>query len=108
MPPDQPYNVDACLVMRAKSGDSMAIKQLLYHVSSPLREVIESKLPNEYRRVVSTDDVFQETAIAVQLRISSLTSNCPNFFWAWAEKVAENKLQAIVRAERAKKRHAWW
>ena len=95
---------DACLVMRAKSGDHMALKRLLYHASPKLREVIDRKLPKEFRRVIAADDVFQETAIAIQLGIQTLKTDCPEKFMAWARRVAENKLNSQIRAELTKKR----
>lgn len=95
---------DSSLVTRAKAGNTLAMKRLLYHASPKLRQVIDRKLPKEFRRLISAEDVFQETAMAIHLGIRTLQSDCPKKFMAWAKKVAENKLTSQVRAERTKKR----
>lgn len=98
---DQSTNgFDARHIMRAKAGDAVALKHLLYHIIPRLREVIESNLPNQFRPFIAVEDVIQETSIAIQLRIVSVSTNCPEGFLAWAERLAENKLRAFVRVER--------
>ena len=47
-------------------------------------------------RPPATDDVLQEVLAAVATSLGRFTGNTPGEFWAWAYRIAHNKLNALL------------
>lgn len=96
--------LDSSLVERAKRGSATALTRLLYEAGRESEAAIMSRIPSEFRSLISADDVIQIAGTHALQQIQSLESNCPATFLAWFQRIAENALHTEVRVLRAKKR----
>ncbi|MBN2063639.1 MAG: sigma-70 family RNA polymerase sigma factor, partial [Sedimentisphaerales bacterium] len=87
------------LIGRAMEGNLIARNELTAQVSPRLRSYI-------YRSVLddnATDDILQETVIAVFNSITSLKKI--DAFWCWLFRIASNQVMNYFRAQSKNKRH---
>lgn len=92
------------LVARAVAGDQVAIRQLLVLNYPAVVAFIEQKLPADLRRVLSAEDVCQDTFAAAVRQLSGFQPGGKESFRNWLLTIAERKLIDAVRALRAAKR----
>ena len=93
------------LLRRARAGDEESLSQLLLEFHKPLISFIESKLgSSKVSKVVSADDILQETYFDVIRNISRQTRDDENAFEAWLRAIAVNRIRDAARSASAKKR----
>ncbi len=101
---DEMEDVDPTLVERAKGGSQIALTRLLYLAGSRYDRHVDTRIPDNFRSLISAEDVIQ-IAIASSLeQIESFRSDSVGAFMLWFKRIAENSLQSEIRALRAKKR----
>ena len=96
----------ATLVRAAKAGDEQAYRELMEAHADVLRAFVVRRLPGLLRRKVSITDVLQETSWAGWRAIETFDDRGEGSFRAWITRIAEHKVQDMVRHYGAQKRAA--
>ena len=92
------------LVKLAKSGDRVALGRLLLAHYDPLSHHLLPKLPPALGRVVSVDDLLQQTCVQAHRDIGRFEYQGEGSLYAWLKNIAEHRLQdAIRKAGRVKR-----
>lgn len=94
----------ADILVRACSGDSTALAELLQNHTPLLCAELRSKIPDRWRALLTVEDVLQETYTDVFLSIRGFVSRGDGAFIAWLRKLAQNNLLEAIRALEAEKR----
>ncbi len=99
------------LLVRAVTGDEIAINRLLRANHERLLAELERRLPNDVREVLGPEDVAQEAYVIVFRRIADFDaarshddSSQSDLFFPWLLRIAENRAMSMVRDLRADKR----
>ncbi|MBL8879703.1 MAG: sigma-70 family RNA polymerase sigma factor [Phycisphaerales bacterium] len=99
---------NSLLLQKAVAGDATALEALLLVHFDRLVASIAARLPADLRAAVSAEDVVQDAMIVAFQRISGFTSADDAAFYAWLERIAENRLMDVCKALRAAKRGGGW
>ena len=91
-------------IRRAIAGDTDSLGQLLFDYHDRLTQRIAGKLSPEMRAAIDPDDVVQQTFIEAFRDIGRFQADSDRAFYAWLEKIAQNRLLDMVRARKSKKR----
>jgi RNA polymerase sigma-70 factor (ECF subfamily) len=95
---------DRTLIAMAKGGDRPALEQLLLtHAPLVSRHIARRFLPS-LKRVVSPDDILQETLLQAFLGIGKFEQTSPESFCAWLKTIADMRLLDALKAQRRQKR----
>ena len=92
------------LVIRAAAGDVAALEQLLLARHDRLLRTIRRNLPIDMDRLVSPEDVLQETFADAFRYLGTLQSRDERGFGAWLTAIARNRVANARAAHRALKR----
>ncbi|HKQ48043.1 MAG TPA: RNA polymerase sigma factor [Phycisphaerae bacterium] len=92
------------LLERAVTGDEAAVEHLMMQHHHRLSAAVGRMLPGDLQGVIAVDDVLQEAYVIVFREIRSFLPRGPGSFYAWLEKIAENRLFDMIKAQRAAKR----
>ncbi len=92
------------LLEQAVAGDRLAIQRLLLCHHDRLAAAMAARLPDNFRRAISAEDVCQDTYVIAIRHIGTLKGRTDEAFFAWLRSIAENKLTDAIRAMRAIKR----
>ena len=94
------------LVLLAQQGDENAYRRLFEHYAGALRGFVIRRVPPALRRKISVADVLQETSWAAWKAIDRFEDRGDGAFLAWVTKIAERKVQDVLRHHAAKRRAA--
>ena len=95
---------EAQLIAQAVSGDAVAVQLLLVHHHSSLVADLARRMPASLARVMSAEDLCQETYVAAVRKLSQFQPAGEGSFYAWLRTIAERKLADALRAAGAAKR----
>ena len=97
-------NPEQELLSRAIGGERDALEQLLLAHYDRLAGRIGRKISAALQRVLSAEDVLQETFLQAAIRISTFEPRGDDAFYRWLATIAEHRLIDMARAQRAAKR----
>ena len=97
-------DAEAALVVKAKSGDRLALQQLLLPCTSRLSSHIAPMLPASVQRVISADDIVQQTFMQVFRDIDQFESRPDSSFFSWLKTIADHRTQDAVKSLKRIKR----
>ena len=97
-------DAEAQLAAKAKSGDRVALQQLMLMYSSQLSHHIAPKLPASVQRVISADDIVQQTFMQAFRDIEQFESRPDSSFFSWLKTIAEHRAQDAVKSLKRMKR----
>jgi RNA polymerase sigma-70 factor, ECF subfamily len=92
------------LIERARAGDRAALEQLLWDHYDRLVALLTTKLAGNLHRLVTTEDVVQETFIQAIRDIGKCEATSEASFAAWLAAIAEHRLQDMIKGAYRKKR----
>lgn len=92
------------LVTAAVAGDRVALNDLLLLHFDALQQLIDRRLPDGLNRVVSTDDLLQETLVRAIRGIATFEPRAGATFDGWLKTIATHTIKSLVVAGAAKKR----
>jgi RNA polymerase sigma-70 factor (subfamily 1) len=92
------------LLAQAQQGDRVAMGRLLMLYDQRLRRRLAQRISVNLRRVLSVEDVLQETYGDAYRHVRRFESRGPQAFYNWLAAIAERKLIDAVKAIRASKR----
>lgn len=92
------------LIVRAKSGDSAALGELLEKHRGYLRVLAQRMLGDRFRARLDASDVIQQTCLAVQRNFPEFRGETPGQFIAWLRQVHEGHIRNALREHLAGKR----
>lgn len=92
------------LISKAQAGDQAALGQLLLQHYDMLQRLIEPRIPTLVQRMLSVEDVLQQTFSSAFRHFDQFTPVGEGAFGAWLRAIAERRLQDCVRELRRKKR----
>ena len=92
------------LVNLAKSGDRLALGRLLLTHYDRLSRHLAPKLPATLVRVVSVDDLLQQTCAQAYRDIGQFEYRGQESFYVWLRTIGEHRLQDAIRQVRRVKR----
>lgn len=95
---------EPALAAAAVAGEALAIERLLMGSHRRLAARVAHRLPEDLRRVVSVDDVLQETYVDAFRYIGKFKPDGPDGFFHWLASIAEHRMIDAIRAHRAAKR----
>jgi RNA polymerase sigma-70 factor (ECF subfamily) len=95
---------EAELVAQAVAGDRLALERLLLAHATATARHIESRLPCALRRVVSVDDILQETFLNAFRSVARFEARAEGTFGGWLKAIADARLADIVRRKQTIKR----
>lgn len=101
--PEPSEQTDA-LLAAAVAGDEQALMQLLFYFHQPLKLHIETELGDNLRRIVSADDILQETLVSAMRGIKDQQQPDADALLAWLRTIASNRIRDAARRESSKKR----
>ena len=101
---EPPESDPSRLIESACGGDTQALEKLLAEHHARLLHAVAAKVPNDLRRVVSAEDILQETFIDAFRYIHSFKVTGPDAFYRWLATIARNRLLDAVKSHRAAKR----
>ena len=99
---------DVDLLAQAVAGEALAVERLLIRYQGRLMARIERKLPPGLRRVLSAEDLLQESFLEVCRRIQSFKPETLNAFVRWLVMIVDSRLIDAVRAQESAKRGGAW
>jgi len=85
------------LVERSRAGSQEALERLAARYLPRLRRWARGRLPRGARDLVDTDDLAQETLVAVVRRIPGFEARGPGAFAAYARQALLNRLRDAAR-----------
>lgn len=86
--------------------DRVALEKLILRHYDRLLRFVHGRLPMWMERLVSADDVVQETCARIFKNIQTFNPQGQDSFFAWSSRIAENYINNLVDFYRAKKRYA--
>jgi len=89
------------LVRRAAQGDREAQDALVRRVAQPGRDIVHRRIPNDLRRRIDTDDVFQSTVSVALAELGRCEYRGEKHFLGWLAAVAERQVVNAARRHRA-------
>lgn len=92
------------LLGQVVAGDRLALQRLLISCQTRLMARIKQGLPAELGRVISAEDILQETYIDVFRNIKDFRNTNMGTFFTWLTAIADNRLRDNLRAQNAAKR----
>jgi RNA polymerase sigma-70 factor (ECF subfamily) len=92
------------LLARSKSGDRVALQELLVIHFQSLTEHIARRIPTAIQGELDPEDVIQQTFIEVVRDIKDCRAETDPSFFAWVRTIAEHRLQDAIRHIEAEKR----
>jgi RNA polymerase sigma-70 factor (ECF subfamily) len=92
------------LILKATAGDRAALEQLLLEHYTRLSRRVAQELAGPLGRLVSVDDILQETFIQAIRDIKKCNSRSPESFAAWLSTIADNRLRDTRKELRRKRR----
>ena len=92
------------LIARSKSGDRVALQELLALHFRPLAEQIAQKIPTSIQGEMDVEDVIGQTFVQVVRDIKGCRAESGRSFFAWVRKIAEHRLQDAIRCIETEKR----
>jgi RNA polymerase sigma-70 factor (ECF subfamily) len=92
------------LAQRAVDGDEAALRRLLLDHHDQLARIVAQQIPADLQRVLSADDVLQETYLVAFRKICDFEPGPPRGFQAWLNAIAEHRLGDMIRRHRRAKR----
>lgn len=95
---------DSDLIQRAAAADVAALEQLLLTHHDRLLRLIRRNLPLDMDRVVSPEDVLQETFVDAFRYMGTLQARDEAGFTAWLNTIARNRVANARKKFRALKR----
>lgn len=87
---NQPPSDVAWLVLRAQSGDRLALEELLRETQRSLRAYVSSMVS----RPELAPDVMQELLLTVYRKLGALKE--PRAYWAWVRRIASRQVMAAA------------
>jgi RNA polymerase sigma-70 factor (ECF subfamily) len=90
------------LIEQAKKGDRVALQELFLDHYTSLKRHVTQKLPQSAQRILSAEDVVQETLLQAYRDIGLFDAGRP--FGPWLKGIADNRLRDAVRRLERKKR----
>ena len=95
---------EEALISMAKTGDRQALERLLLTHTPALSCHIAHRFLPSLKRVVTTDDILQETLMQAFLGISTFQKTSSKSFRAWLKTIADMRLLDALKSERRQKR----
>ena len=92
------------LIAQAVSGDRVALEQLLLDHYTRLSRHIAPKLAGPLERLLSAEDIVQETLIGAVNSIATCKCRTEVSFGAWLNAIADHRLFDAVKKLKRKKR----
>jgi RNA polymerase sigma-70 factor, ECF subfamily len=92
------------LIVKAASGDHVALERLLLANYDRLARSIGAKLPASVQQVVDVDDILQQTFFQVFRDIHNFEARSGPSFFSWVKTIAENRLLDTIKGLKRKKR----
>jgi RNA polymerase sigma-70 factor (ECF subfamily) len=92
------------LVQRAAAGETAALERLLVAHYDRLAAEVARKLPDEFRSVITAEDVLQETFAVAFREIHNFVPAGRTSFHPWLAAIAQHRLFDLVKGQRAAKR----
>jgi len=96
------------LIDRARAGDRTALERLLWDHYNRLVALLNVKLAGNLHRLVTTEDIVQETFIQAIRDIGKCQASSEASFAAWLSAIAEHRLNDIIKGAYRKKRGGDW
>src|SRR5262249_61908483 len=96
-PPSPANEPTEVLLDRARSGSQDALEHLVARYLPRLRRWARGRLPRGARGLVDTDDLAQETLLAVVRRLPGFEARGDGAFAAYARRALVNRLRAEAR-----------
>src|SRR5262245_51461002 len=98
--------IERDLVVRAVDGDRVALERILYRNFDRIVHHIAPRLPHGERNMGTAEDVMQEAmAVAARdIRNFKPIQGGDGGFYPWLARIAEHRMQDVLKARRAKKR----
>ncbi|NQV35697.1 MAG: sigma-70 family RNA polymerase sigma factor [Phycisphaeraceae bacterium] len=92
------------MIVKAVSGDHVALERLLLNYYDRLGRTIGAKLPASVKQVVDVDDILQQTFLQVFRDIRGFQPHSDASFFGWIKTIAENRLIDTIKGLKRKKR----
>jgi RNA polymerase sigma-70 factor (subfamily 1) len=92
------------LILQATAGDRAALEQLLLEHYTRLSRRVAQELAGPLGRLVSVEDILQETFIQAIRDIKKCDARSPGSFAAWLSTIADNRLRDTRKELRRKRR----
>ena len=92
------------MIVKAVSGDHVALERLLLNYYDRLGRTIGEKLPASVQQVVDVDDILQQTFLQVFRDIHGFQPHSDASFFGWIRTIAENRLLDTIKGLKRKKR----
>ena len=92
------------LVTKCKSGDRIALQEMLALNFGPLRRHVSRQIPAGMKVVVDAADVVQQAYVQVIRDIEKCRATDEASFYSWLRSIADHRLQDAIRFFKAKKR----
>ena len=86
------------LLARAKSGDRVALQELLVLQFQPLTHHIWQRIPTSLQREMDPEDVIGQAFAQVVRDIKDCRAESGPSFFAWVRTIAEHRLQDAIRS----------
>ena len=88
----------------AHAGDEAEIGALLQRCAPALRRAVSADLPRRWQRLLTVDDVFQETCVDAFRDLRSFAGRTERALCAWLTRIAKRNLLDAVRMLEAERR----
>ena len=92
------------LIAGAKSGDRLALQELLLLHFRPLAGHIAHKIPASIRDEIDVEDVIGQAFVQIVRDIKDCRAESDRSFFAWVRTIAEHRLYDAIRRAKAEKR----
>jgi RNA polymerase sigma factor (sigma-70 family) len=102
--PTSSTNAEQALLDDAIAGDTAAVEQLLLSHFATLERYLAPRIPADARRLLSVEDVLQETFAQAFRSVTQFDPAAGCSFFAWLKGIADHRLADSLRRIRRKKR----
>jgi RNA polymerase sigma-70 factor (ECF subfamily) len=92
------------LIEQARAGDRTAVQQLLWRNYGRLVHHVAHRLAGNLQRLVTVEDVVQETFIQAIRDIGRCQARSDESFGAWLKAIADHRLHDIIKGLYRRKR----
>ncbi len=100
------FDTSVRLLLRAKSGDSEALDQLLRRYLPPLRRWASGRLPRWARDRFDTEDLIQETILGVLPHVEDFQPRREGALRAYMRQALLNRIRREIRRAQRRPRQA--
>ena len=100
----EPESSEEQLVSNAKQGDKAALGELMFNSYDDLARFIEPRIPAAVRRVLSVEDLVQQTFARAFQDFDTFEYRGEGAFRAWLRSIGEFRLRDAVKELQRKKR----